>query len=263
MIEVKNLCVSIARSAINSKKASHRLVSDATFSVNQGEILAIIGPNGAGKSTLLKAIVGELAYTGDVSMPRISDNPKLRAKQLAVLHQQTHLNFPFSVEEVVELGRTPHATGKQRDREIVAQAMELMDISYLASRNYTELSGGEKQRTQLARVFCQLWDPDAESTDRLLILDEPLTALDLGHQHHAMKAIRSFASQGIAVMMVLHDINMAARYADQLLALLCSEQIALGSPNQVINEQTMERLFGLPVEILMSDTNKTPFVVGL
>lgn len=245
----------------SSGDEAHPLVNNVSFQVAQSEVFGIIGPNGAGKSSLLKAITNEMSYRGDINAPTISSNPKQRAKQLAVLHQHTQLNFPFTVAEVVELGRTPHATGKHRDQEIVLEALELMDISYLADRTYTDLSGGEKQRTQLARVFCQLWEP--ESSDRLLILDEPLTALDLGHQHHVMRAIRSVAAQGVAVIMVLHDINMAARYADRLLALLCSEQLAIGTPHQVVRNDIMERLFDLPVEIIMSKTTNTPVLIGL
>lgn len=258
ILKVENLAVPSPA----KRSAQHGLVNNVNFDMPAGEVLAIIGPNGAGKSSLLKAIMGELAFNGTVSMPTISPIPNLRAKQLAILHQQNSLNFPFSVSEVVELGRTPHSTGKKEDQRIVAKALELMDISYLADRVYTELSGGEKQRTQLARVFCQLWEPAANTPTRLLILDEPLSALDLGHQHDIMRAVKQFASQGVSIIMVLHDINMAARYADRLLAMLCSEQIALGSPQDVITPEIMQTLFGLPVEILISPNTNTPVVIG-
>ncbi len=245
----------------SSLNGGHPLVNGVSFNVEQGEVFVIIGPNGAGKSSLLKAITNDIPYLGHINTPTISSDPKQKAKHVAVLHQHTHLHFPFTVFEVVELARTPHATGKKRDCELVHDALKLMDITHLSDRIYTDLSGGEKQRTQLARVFCQLCE--VESSDRLLILDEPLTALDLGHQHHVMKAIRSVAAQGVTVIMVLHDINIAARYADKLLALLCSEQLAMGTPSQVINEQTMGRLFDLPVEIIMSKSTNTPVLIGI
>ena len=226
------------------------LVSQVDFDLACGEILAIIGPNGAGKSSILKAIQGELAYSGEISLPTLSSDPKLRARQMGVLPQQTQLNFPFTVAEVVELGRIPHATGKSKDLEFVSQALELMDISHMASRDYMSLSGGEKQRVQLARVFCQIWEPEDHKTQRSLLLDEPSSALDLGHQHHLMRAIRYFSNQNVAIIVVMHDINLAARYADKMLAMLCSEQIAIGRPEEVVNQPTMEKLFGLEVEVL-------------
>lgn len=268
VLNVKNVTVPLPRKAvqksekINEADQLHNLVSKANFSLNSGEILGIIGPNGAGKSSLLKAIEGGLEYRGDILMPLISSEAKLRAKQFAVLPQLSPLSFPFTVAEVVELGRIPHATGKQKDLAIVAEALALMDITYLAERNYTQLSGGEKQRVQLARVFCQIWEPEPSSPCRLLLLDEPSSALDLGHQHHLMRAVKLFAARGVAIIMVMHDINLAARYADSLLALLCSEQIAYGSPKEVVQKATMERLFGLHVEVLNSAKHDSPILVG-
>lgn len=238
------------------------LVNNAAFSVKTKEILAIIGPNGAGKSSLLKAIDGSLAYQGTIDLPNISDDTNIRAKQVAFLPQQSTLSFPFTVSEVVELGRMPHATGKTRDQEIINDALALMDIGYLAHRRYTDLSGGEKQRVQLARVFSQIWEADPDAPSRLLILDEPTTSLDLGHQHQLLNAVKDFAERGVAVVMVMHDINLAARYADTLLALLCSEQIALGTPSEVIQYDTLQRLFGLSVEILKSEQTGLPVVIG-
>jgi len=202
-------------------------------------------------------------YQGNISFTNISDNPTLKARQLAVLPQQSPLSFPFTVAEVVELGRIPHATGKQKDQEIVAQALALMDISYLADRYYTQLSGGEKQRVQLARVFGQIWEAEPGLETRLLLLDEPSSALDLGHQHHLMRGIKQFAERGVAVIMVMHDINLAARYADSLLAILCSEQIAYGTPKQVVVKDTMERLFGMQVEVLNSEQSAAPVLIGV
>ena len=131
---------------------------------------------------------------------------------------------------MVQLARIPHNTGRQCDDQIVKDALELMDISFLTNRLYTELSGGEKQRVQLARVLAQIWNSeDAPAQTRLLLLDEPTSALDLGHQQQLMTAIRKLANQGVTVVMVLHDINLAAHYADTILALLCSERLAYGS----------------------------------
>ncbi len=261
LLNIDKVSVALPNQPTKSNQ-EHWLVRNASFSLKSGEILAIIGPNGAGKSSLLKAIEGSLTFQGEINIAELAEETKLRARQLAVLPQHSVLNFPFTVAEVVELGRIPHASGKQRDLEIVAEALELMDISYMAERRYPDLSGGEKQRVQLSRVFSQIWEPDPLFPNRLLLLDEPSSALDLGHQHHLMRAIKQFAERGVGIVMVMHDINLAARYADSLLALLCSEQIAFGTPKDVIIEPTMERLFGLPVEVLLSEEHQSPVVVG-
>ena len=241
----------------------HYLLKNVSCEVAAGEILAIIGPNGAGKSTLLKAISGDLPFTGNINTPMLCDVGSLRARQLAVLPQFSLLNFPYRVHEVVALGRIPHATGTVRDNEIIQQSLELMDISYLKDRLYPNLSGGEKQRVQLARVLAQIWDEqDADNQTRLLLLDEPSTALDLGHQQDLMRAIKVFADRGVAVVMVLHDINLAAQYADKLLALLCSETLAYGSLDKVIQKPIIEKLFNIEAEIIDHPISGKPLVIG-
>lgn len=243
---------------------SHCLVNSVSCELSAGEILGIIGPNGAGKSSLLKAICGDWAYQGLLNIIGASANPALRARQVAVLPQFSLLNFPYRVSEVVGLGRTPHQSGVKRDAEIIDQALALMDIVFLKNRLYTELSGGEKQRVQLARVFAQIWDPeDAENGVRLLILDEPTTALDLGHQQALMMAIKTFASRGVAIVMVLHDVNLAARYANKVLALLCSEVMAYGSAQEVITQDNMQRLYEADIHILKHPVDNSPIVVGI
>lgn len=244
-------------------EAKHMLVDEVTCSVDAGEVLAVIGPNGAGKSTLIKALSGDLEYSGTATIQGLADTPVLRARQLAVLPQLSLLNFPYRVSEVVHLARIPHSTGRQRDDEIIDEVLELMDIGFLKNRLYTELSGGEKQRVQLARVLAQIWNAgDAPNGARLLLLDEPTTALDLGHQRDLMRAIQTFARQGVAVVMVLHDINLAARYADSMLALLCSQQIACGTVSEVVTEANIERLFGLKAEVIPHPQAGTPVVIG-
>lgn len=240
------------------------LVDSIDCAITAGEILVIIGPNGAGKSSLLKAITGEWTYSGKIKSPLLSTDPKLRASQVAVLPQLSLLNFPYTVSEVVMLGRIPHETGREHDQKLVLAALEMMDISFLRERLYTELSGGEKQRVQLARILTQIWSQeDAQNSARLLILDEPTTALDLGHQHALMQAVQVFAQQGVAVVMVLHDINLAAQYADQMLAILCSQTIAYGSPKDVISKENMQRLFSVEVDIVEHPNKQYPMVISL
>jgi len=163
---------------VSIKAANNQLlVNDVSCELQAGKIMAIIGANGAGKSSLLKAIAGDIAYTGNISIKGLAETQKLRARQVAVLPQLSLLNFPYRVAEVVGLSRIPHNTGHVIDDKIVGDALELMDISFLTNRLYTELSGGEKQRVQLARVLAQIWDvDDAPAKSRLLLLDEPTSA---------------------------------------------------------------------------------------
>ena len=239
------------------------LVDALNCDIDAGEILAIIGPNGAGKSTVLNAIAGDLNYHGKIQIQGISELNQMRARQLAVLPQLSLLNFPYRVSEVVELARIPHQTGKVKDREIVEEALALMDISFLKDRLYPQLSGGEKQRVQLARVLAQIWNKDdAPNGTRLMLLDEPTAALDLGHQQQLMQAIKDFAKSGVAIVIVLHDINLAAQTANKLLALLCGEQIAFGTVETVVTRETIKRLFNIETTISAHPKYGTPVVIS-
>lgn len=266
VIRVSNLSVEKPNQSKNDvlNDRKHMLVDSVSFDLNAGEILAIIGPNGAGKSTLIKALAGDLEHIGEANIEGLANTPMERARQLAVLPQLSLLNFPYRVSEVVNLARIPHASGWARDEEVVDQALSLMDISFLKDRLYTELSGGEKQRVQLARALAQIWDVgDAANGTRILLLDEPTTALDLGHQRDLMLAVQKFARQGVAVVMVLHDVNLAARYADSMLALLCSQQIAYGCVEEVVTVDNINRLFGIQAEIVKHPKSGVPVVIGV
>ena len=162
------------------------------------------------------------------------------------------------------MARIPHNTGRHCDEQIVKDALKLMDISFLTNRLYTELSGGEKQRVQLARVLAQIWNAeDAQSQSRLLLLDEPTTALDLGHQQQLMMAIRKLAGQGVTIVMVLHDLNLAAHYADSILAMQCSQRLAFGDAKEVITAPNIKSLFAVDTNIIMHPENGTPVVIDL
>lgn len=256
-----NIAVHI--NSLNVKVNNQAILNDITFDLDQGQVLSIIGPNGAGKSTLLSAIAGDINYSGDLIIQGLGDDITKRARQLAVLPQLSLLNFPFRVHEVVSLSRIPHATGKARDQEIVEHALALMDINFLKNRLYTELSGGEKQRVQLARVFAQIWETGEANSNRVLLLDEPTTALDLGHQQLLMKTIRQQAKKGLTVVMVLHDVNLAASYSDKVSALLCSEQVAFGCVDKVITSETIKRLFDVKASIMLDPKDNTPIVTGI
>ena len=239
-------------------------IDRVSFSLAAGEVAAIIGPNGAGKSTLLRAVAGDVALAaGSIEVCGRDHrhwNLRERARHLAVLPQGSGLNFPYRVEEVVALSRIPHATGRRIDGEVVAEALAAADLTHLRRRRYTELSGGERQRTQLARVLAQIWRA-ADARDRLLLLDEPTAALDLGHQQQLMQQVRAFAAGGAAVLLVLHDLNLAAGVADRLLALGDGRLLAEGSAAEVMQRELLQRLFGVRLELLLHPQTGRPLVV--
>lgn len=254
-LELSNISINIADKII---------VDNISCSIQAGEIFAIIGPNGAGKTTLLKSIVGDVrAHHGEVTLHNILMEDWARqdlARHLAILPQFSLLNFPYLVEDVVTLGRSPHRSGIAVDRDIVQQAMAALDITHLANRVYTELSGGEKQRTQLARVMTQIWR--AEDADpRVLLLDEPATALDVGHQQQLMSAVKMFSNQGVAVVMVVHDINIAAKYANNALALLDGKALAQGPVGEVLQTDILSALYGVDMHVLTHPTAEHPVIV--
>ncbi|MGB5323815.1 MAG: ATP-binding cassette domain-containing protein [Pseudomonadales bacterium] len=206
-------------------------LAQVSFNVQCGEIASVVGANGAGKTTLLRAIAGDFAQgknlAGSVSFNGHAIDalsPRKRALCMAVLAQQNTLNFPFLVREVIALGRTPHDSGVDADRHIVQHCAARFDLLALLDRIYTELSGGERQRVQLARVFAQIEGASTQdvagAAPKLLLLDEPMSALDYRHQREVAAAIVELAAQHVAVLQVMHDINLAASYSSRMLALV-------------------------------------------
>jgi iron complex transport system ATP-binding protein len=234
-----------------------------TLELKPGEVLGVLGPNGAGKSTLLGALCGELkADQGSVWLDEreLSDwTGALRAQRLAVLPQVSTLDFAFRVEEVVGMGRLPHQSGRVRDDEIVAAALHAADAGHLSGRSYLALSGGERQRVHLARVLAQLWPGEAGQT---LLLDEPTSMLDPLHQHTTLQAVREFADRGAAVLVILHDLNLAARYCDRLLLLEGGRPVALDTPEQVLRPEPLKAVFGLEVLVQQHPERGHPLIIA-
>jgi iron complex transport system ATP-binding protein len=239
------------------------VLAEINLQLHAGEVLGVLGPNGAGKSTLLGALCGELQPShGDVWLDqrRLQDWPGTeRAQRLAVLPQTSTLNFAFRVEEVVGMGRLPHASGSLKDAQIIKQALQAADALHLAGRSYQALSGGERQRVHLARVLAQLW-PGGEG--QILLLDEPTSMLDPLHQHTTLQATRAFAEQGAAVLVILHDLNLAARYCDRLLLLQSGRPHVLGSPEQVLRAEPLQAVFGLEVLVQQHPERGHPLIVA-
>ena len=230
--------------------------------LHDGEVLGVLGPNGAGKSTLLAALSGDLpAAQGQVSLdqrPLADWSGPARAQRLAVLPQSSSLEFAFSVEQVVGMGRLPHSSGQQEDQRIVAAALQAADAQHLSGRNYLALSGGERQRVHLARVLAQVWPGGA---GQILLLDEPTSMLDPLHQHSILQAVRDFAGRGAAVLVILHDRNLAARYCDRVLLLQEGRPYVLGSPAEVLAPAPLRAVFGLDVLVQAHPERDHPLII--
>lgn len=257
MIEARHISVEI-----NSKK----LLNDVSMEMRRGEVLIVVGANGAGKSTLRKVLCGDLVQTsGEVLMngkPLPEWTLPERAKVRAVLPQDSSLDFPFTVLEVVLMGRAPHAKGaeSEKDYEIARTALSKVDALDLETRIYPTLSGGERQRVQLARVLAQIWEPMTASP-RCLLLDEPTSNLDLTHQHKTLKIARQFAAGDAAVLVILHDLNLAAQYADRIAMLKNGKITRFDVPEKVLTPEAIEEAFGVKVSVLKHPHFDCPLVV--
>jgi len=223
------------------------ILEGVSIDVVPGELLVLVGPNGAGKSTLLGVLSGERRPSrGSVTLEG-RELGSIRHAELArlrsVLTQENTVSFPFLVSEVVAMGRSPWARTVEGRDDIaaVAEAMDAADIAHLAARRYTSLSGGEKARVSLARVLAQ--------RTPMVLLDEPTASLDLRHQEDVMRVGRRAADEGRAVVVVLHDLSLASAYADRLALVSGGRLEALGTPGEVLTEERVERVYGLPVSL--------------
>ena len=226
---------------------SAHLLRDVSLSVAPGEFVALVGPNGAGKSTLLRLITGDLKPSaGSVSLngkPLAAWKDLDRARRVAVLPQRDSLQMDFTVMEVVLLGRMPHAaTSLRRDNERIAwECLEATEMEAMADRIYTTLSGGERQRVQLARVLAQVWEDDG--SPRFALLDEPTSALDLAHQFETLRIAAALTRRGVGVLAVLHDLNLALRFAGRAMLLEHGRVAAEGAPASVFQPALIERVY--------------------
>lgn len=238
----------------------HTLLHQVSLQVAAGELVVLLGPNGCGKSTLLRAICGELPAEGDIRLfgqPRQHWPARRLARQLAVLPQHSDLRFDFQARQVVAMGRLPWPGREAEQAPVVEQAMQAMDVWQLRDAPYLQLSGGERQRIHLARVCCQLDD----HLPGLLLLDEPTSALDPGHQHQVLQQVRRLARRGHAVLMVLHDLNLASRYADRLVLMQGGRLLADGSVHDTLTADHLAALYGPGPELWSHPTAGRPVVV--
>ena len=232
------------------------------LSVEEGEVVALLGPNGSGKTTLIKLISGVLKPSnGDIHLNgSILRGMKRRqvAQRVAVVPQQFSMPFAFTLREVVLLGRTPFhgifSDECERDHIVVDQAMEHVGITLLKGRFFNELSGGEMQKTILAMALAQ--EP------KILLLDEPTAHLDINHQVEILDLVRHLnREQGVTVIGVMHDLNMAALYFERLILLKEGSIFADGSPEEVLTAETIEEVFSASVQVTMHPSTNKPHIM--
>jgi iron complex transport system ATP-binding protein len=254
--------VGVKASGLSAGYDGHPVLEGVDLEVRPGELLAIVGPNGSGKTTLLRALAGTLkptAGTATVGGAEVFGLPaRERARRLAVVPQSNAVEFAFTVREVVEMGRTPYLTGlgtlSKADRAAVDKALERAGVTALADRVATDLSAGQGQLVSIARALAQ------EST--VLLLDEPTAHLDVTHQIEVMGTVRRLAHEGnMACAAVLHDLNLAAAFADRIMLLAKGRARACGAPAEVLTRANIAATFGLDVLVRRHPVSGAFFVV--
>jgi iron complex transport system ATP-binding protein len=254
MLEARNVSYQIGES---------RILSDISLRVEAGQIVALVGPNGAGKTTLLKLMSGDLhASSGQVLL---DDRSLARfpmrelALRRAVMTQNAILSFDFTAYEVAMMGRYPHqrfgADGHSDDDAIVRESLQATETHHLSERLYPTLSGGESARVTLSRVLAQ--------QTPILLLDEPTSALDLRHQQLVMQIARGLAAGGAALLMILHDLNLAAAHATHIGMMRNGQLYAEGAPSDVLTEESIAAVFDLPVRVMDHPDADCPLIVPL
>lgn len=252
----------IAASGIGVDLAGTAVLHGVDFTARAGELTAIVGPNGSGKTTLLRALTGDVAATGRITLdgtPLAEVPGHLLARRRAVLPQATRLAFPFTVAEVVRLGLTSQVG---HDREALpARALAEVGLDGFAARVYQDLSGGEQQRVQLARVLVQVWEPVTDAGPCWLFLDEPVSSLDIGHQLDVMGLARRYADRGGGVVAVMHDLNLTAQFADSVAVMDRGRIAAQGAPGAVFDDARLSRVYGCRLRLNTVPEGTVPFVL--
>ncbi|WP_341365695.1 heme ABC transporter ATP-binding protein [Yoonia sp. BS5-3] len=254
MLSATDICVHLGR---------RQILHDVKFSAAPGNLTAIVGPNGSGKTTLLKALTGELGYTGVVLLEG-EDQAHVPGTQLAtrrgVLPQSVRLAFPFTVLEVVRLGLL--AGIDAADDTLPEKALAHVGLSGFAGRHYHELSGGEQQRCQLARVLVQVWEPLRNGAPSYLFLDEPVSALDIGHQLEVMQIARAYADAGGCVIAVMHDLNLTAMFADSVALMKEGRLVLQAAPDVVMTDQILSDAYSCGLRVNLAPSHgRIPFLL--
>jgi iron complex transport system ATP-binding protein len=250
---------SVSLNSVGAVLDGRAIVTDVSLEVFPGEVLALVGPNGAGKSTLLSMMAGDLApSTGSVVLlgKEVSKyRPEEASRLRSVLMQSNAVSFPFTVWEIVEMGRAPWARTPKitEDNEAIREALERTDVGHLAHRRFNQLSGGERARVSLARVLAQ--------RTPVILLDEPTAALDLKHQEDVMATVSRLASSGLAVVVVVHDLSVAAAYAHRVAMMVGGQLDAIGPPGEIITAERVSRVYQVEVDIETVGRPPRPIIV--
>jgi iron complex transport system ATP-binding protein len=254
---------------ISARHISRRIggLSDISLEVPAGACTAIIGPNGAGKSTLLDVLAGRSqADSGSVAFggePIADWAPVELACRRAFLPQSLEVAFPIRVMDLVMLGRSPYhgRSPAREDRAATETALRLTDAWHLRDRSYQRISGGERQRVQLARVIAQIWrKPSEDGEPRMLLLDEPTASLDPGHRLAVMRLLRDLTIAGIGVVLAMHDLNDAARFADRVVLLHHGRIISEGGPEDAMQAEVLTAAYGAEAQIIRA-ADTAPVIV--
>lgn len=248
---------------ISYKHKEFHILNNVDVSLGFGEFLAIVGPNGAGKSSLLSVLANEVKSAQQILFKdknitdwKITELSKHKAK----FSQHNSNDIPLEVKDVVMMGRYPYfdAQPKEEDLQATDQMMHHTDVYHLKDREYNTLSGGEKQRVHLSRVLAQLQN---EITQKLLFLDEPLNNLDVKHQYKALEIIKNFTQNENSAVVVLHDLNLAAQYADKILLMKSGKVAAYGTPEEVFTAENISEAYNFPCTICDHPITSNPMII--
>lgn len=250
---------------INYQNQKISILKDVDINVGFGEFLAIVGPNGAGKSSLLNLLANEIKTDNKNNIQFknkiLSDwNLEELSKHKAKFSQHNAQDIPLLVKDVVMMGRYPYFNSQpnSQDFESVGKAMSETDVLHFQKREYNSLSGGEKQRVHLARVLAQL---DNEIENTLLFLDEPLNNLDIKHQYKTLELIKKFTQSNNTAIVVLHDLNLAAQFADHILLMENGQVLSYGPPEKVFTEHTISKAYNFPCTICKHPVNDNTMIL--
>jgi len=239
-------------SVVRSRK---EILCDVSLHAKRGELIAILGPNGAGKSTLLGVLAGDLqSETGEVffgDKPVGEINHRDLAKLRAVLPQRVTVSFPYTVGEVVEMGRGPKLG--TNDQDLVENAMQRLGVAEMRNRLYRTLSIGEQARVSMARILAQ--------DTQLMLLDEPTAVLDIGQQEKLMRIVRSLVNEGRTVIAVFHDLNVAMSFADRVILLQNGRQIAAGTPRETLTAERLTAIYEHKIDVIRVNDDTGPVVI--
>jgi len=249
--------------ALNVRFGRKHILKDVSLKIEPGRLYAIVGPNGSGKTTLLNSILKTVDSSGGSVYLYGNDNKRMGAKAIArmvsAVPQSTAIEFDFTVEEVVMMGRMPYLsrfrTESPDDFEIVDQSLRLADVEWLRERLINRLSGGERQRAVIARAICQ--------TTGLILMDEPVSSLDIHHQISVLNTVRGLVqNSGVTVMLVLHDLNLAMQYSDEVVLMDDGRIVKTGAPEEVLTPGNIGGVYGIEVAVVDNPLSRRPYILA-